>query len=176
MLLTLWSGPESLAPTARQVPVYLMVVILHIPMPCLHGAARCRRRLWHNASTTTIYSSSTRDVCPLHIADTGIRYSRVDRGRGQIALPFPPVPLQTVLATFMAHGSLVSLSLRLWPIAVDVHVAPPAEWDALAFACTHDLHPERFLPASSFVQVCQVAYVVHFHVLLASTYFAGIFE
>src|SRR6266568_1367306 len=25
---------------------------------------------------------------------------RVDRGRGPIALPFPPVPLQTVLATF----------------------------------------------------------------------------
>src|SRR6266700_4989097 len=75
MLLTLRSGPESLALTARQVPVYLMVVILHIPMPCLHGAARCRRRPWHNASTTTIYSSSTRDVCPLHIADTGIRYT-----------------------------------------------------------------------------------------------------
>ncbi len=33
MLLTLRSGPESLALTARQVPVYLMVVILHIPMP-----------------------------------------------------------------------------------------------------------------------------------------------
>src|SRR3989442_11176541 len=101
---------------------------------------------------------------------------RADRGRGQIALPFPPVPLQTVLATFMAHGSLVPLFPRLWPIEVDVHVTPPAERDALTFACTHALHPERFLPASLFVQVGQMAYVVHFHVLLASTYVAGIFE
>src|SRR5256712_2736432 len=71
MLLTLWSGPESLAPTARQVPVYLMVVILHIPLPCWHGAARCRRRLWRTASTTTIYSSSRPDGCPVHTADSG---------------------------------------------------------------------------------------------------------
>ena len=123
-----------------------------------------------------IYSSSPPDASPSHSAGSDIRDSRADRGRGQIALPFPPAPLQTVLATFMAHGSLVSLSLRLWPIAVDVHVAPSAEWDALAFACTHDLHPERFLPASSFVQVCQMSYVVHFHMLLASTYVAGIVE
>src|SRR5712691_2892648 len=75
MLLTLQSGPESLALTARQVPVYLMVVILHIPMPCLHGAASYRRRLWHSANTTRIYSSSSRDGCPRHSADSGIRYS-----------------------------------------------------------------------------------------------------
>src|SRR5438128_12215896 len=80
MLLTLRSGPESLALTARQVPVYLMVVILHIPMPCLHGAARCRRRLWHSASTATIYSSSRRDVCPVHSVDNGIRYSPFSPG------------------------------------------------------------------------------------------------
>src|SRR5882724_3793006 len=106
---------------------------------------RLRRRLWHSVNTAMIYNSWRRGVFPPHNTDIGIRYSRVDRGRGQIALPFPPVPLQTVLATFMAHGSLVAWSPRLWPIAVDVHVAPPAEWDALAFACTHDLHPERFL-------------------------------
>src|SRR2546428_4224085 len=66
MLLTLRSGPESLTPTARQGPVYLMVVILHIPMPCLHGAANCRHRPWHIAGTTTTYSSWPRDVflCP----------------------------------------------------------------------------------------------------------------
>src|SRR5712691_2032271 len=75
MLLTLRSGPESLALTARQVPVYLMVVILHIPMPCLHGAASCRHTLWHNASTATIYSSSRPDGCPVHTADSGIRHS-----------------------------------------------------------------------------------------------------
>jgi hypothetical protein len=76
----------------------------------------------------------------------------------------------------MAHGSLVSLSPRLWPIVVDVHVAPPAEWDALAVAGTPDWHPERLLPASSFVQGCQMAYVVPFHVLLAATSVAGIVE
>src|SRR5712691_7083336 len=73
MLLTLRSGPESLAPTARQVPVYLMVVILHIPMPCLHGAASCRRRLWRSASTATIDSASRPDVCPPHNGDSGTR-------------------------------------------------------------------------------------------------------
>src|SRR5229473_7739424 len=80
MLLTLRSGPESLAPTARQVPVYLMVVILHIPMPCWHGAARCRRRLWHSASTATIDSASRRDVCPVHSVDNGMRYSPFSPG------------------------------------------------------------------------------------------------
>src|SRR5712691_11436948 len=75
MLLTLRSGPESLALTARQVPVYLMVVILHIPMPCLHGAASCPRRLWRTVSTTTIYSSSPPDACPGHSAGSGIRHS-----------------------------------------------------------------------------------------------------
>src|SRR6266852_9536315 len=69
MLLTLRSGPESLALTARQVPVYLMVVILHIPMPCLHGAASCRHRLWRSASTAMTYSSWRRDVCPPRNAD-----------------------------------------------------------------------------------------------------------
>src|SRR5229473_529487 len=63
MLLTLRSGPESLALTARQVPVYLMVVILHIPMPCLHGAASCQHTLWRSVSTTTIDSSSPPDAC-----------------------------------------------------------------------------------------------------------------
>src|SRR6266849_5420606 len=76
MLLTLRSGPESLALTARQVPVYLMVVILHIPMPCLHGAASCRHGLWRTASTTTTYSSSLPGACPGHSADSGTRCSR----------------------------------------------------------------------------------------------------
>src|SRR6266852_4645243 len=75
MLLTLRSGPESLALTARQVPVYLMVVILHIPMPCLHGAASYRHRPWRIASTGRIYSSSTPDASPVHIAGIDIRYS-----------------------------------------------------------------------------------------------------
>src|SRR6266700_6546969 len=114
MLLTLRSGPESLALTARQVPVYLMVVILHIPLPCWHGAASCRHGLWRTVSTAPICSSWPPGACPGHTASSGTPHSRVDRGRGQIALPFPPVPLQTVLATFMAHGSLVPLFPRLW--------------------------------------------------------------
>src|SRR5712671_1490129 len=76
MLLTLRSGPESLALTARQVPVYLMVVILHIPLPCWHGAANCRHRLSRIASTTTTYNSWRRDGCPPHTADTDIRYTQ----------------------------------------------------------------------------------------------------
>src|SRR6266851_10492452 len=80
MLLTLRSGPESLALTARQVPVYLMVVILHIPMPCLHGAASCPHRLWRSASTGMIYSSSPPDASPGHSASSGIRRSPSSRG------------------------------------------------------------------------------------------------
>src|SRR6266851_3358530 len=76
MLLTLQSGPESLALTARQVPVYLMVVILHIPMPCLHGAASCPHRLWRTASTRTIYSSWPPGVYPDRSASNDIRHSR----------------------------------------------------------------------------------------------------
>ena len=75
MLLTLRSGPESLALTARQVPVYLMVVILHIPMPCLHGAASCRHTLWRTASIRTIYNSSPPDASPGHSAGSGTRHS-----------------------------------------------------------------------------------------------------
>src|SRR5216683_777636 len=75
MLLTLRSGPESLALTARQVPVYLMVVILHIPMPCLHGAASCRHTLWRSVSTATIDSSWPPRACPGHTADNGTPHS-----------------------------------------------------------------------------------------------------
>src|SRR2546427_4188469 len=75
MLLTLRSGPESLALTARQVPVYLMVVILHIPLPCWHGAARCRHTLWHTAGTRTIYSSSPPAGSPDRSAGSGIRHN-----------------------------------------------------------------------------------------------------
>ena len=57
---------------------------------------------------------------------------------------------------------------------VDVIMASLAEWYALAFACNHDFHPERFLPTSFLVQVCQVSHVVHLDMLLASTYFAGV--
>src|SRR2546430_2150989 len=84
-------------------------------------------------------------------------------------------PLRTVRATFMAHGSLVSLFPELWPVVVHIHMTPPAERDALAFACHHDLHPERFLPPSLLVQVCQMSYVMHLDVFLAFTYFAGVF-
>ena len=57
---------------------------------------------------------------------------------------------------------------------VDVIMASLAEWYALAFACNHDLHPERFLPLSLLVKVCQFAYVVHLDMLFAVTYFAGV--
>ena len=53
-------------------------------------------------------------------------------------------------------------------------MASLAERYALAFAGNHDVHPERFLPPSFLVQVCQVSYVVHLDMLLASTYFAGV--
>src|SRR6266568_63192 len=75
MLLTLRSGPESLALTARQVPVYLMVVILHIPLPCWHGAASYQRRPSHTVNTTMIYSSWTRGACPGRSAGSDTRHS-----------------------------------------------------------------------------------------------------
>jgi len=90
--------------------------------------------------------------------------------------PFPPAPLRTGRATFEASGSLVSLFPILWPLVMDVIMASFAERDALTLTGYHDVHPQRFLPTLSPVQVCQMAYVMHVDVLLAFTYFAGVVE
>ena len=50
------------------------------------------------------------------------------------------------------------------------------EWDALTLARYHELHPERHLPLALFVQVFQVAYVMHLHVFLTFTYVACVVE
>src|SRR4029450_12282489 len=50
-----------------------------------------------------------------------------------------------------SSGSLVSLSLSLWPIMMDVIMTSLAQWDALALSHDHDLHPERHLPFALFV-------------------------
>ncbi len=47
---------------------------------------------------------------------------------------------------------------------------------ALALSCYHDFHPERHLPFALFVQVFQLADVVHLHVFLGFTYFACVVE
>ncbi len=57
---------------------------------------------------------------------------------------------------------------------MNIHVTPLAEREALAFACNHDFHPQRFLPTSFLVQVCQMSYMVHVDMLLAPTDFAGV--
>src|SRR5262249_15956415 len=62
----------------------------------------------------------------------------------------PSEPDVTLIAS---SGSPVSVSLRSWPIGVDVHMAPPAQRDALASACHHRFHPEPFLPSLLFVEV-----------------------
>src|SRR5215472_5989028 len=59
---------------------------------------------------------------------------------------------------------------------MNVHVTLSTERDALTFSCYHDFHPERFLPFSLLVQVCQFAYMVHFYTLFASACFTGVFE
>ena len=71
-----------------------------------------------------------------------------------------------------SSGSPVPLSLRPWPIGMHIIMACSAEWDTLAFACYHDVHPERFLPTALLVQVCEFAYMVHFYTLFASAYLA----
>src|SRR5215813_775257 len=71
-----------------------------------------------------------------------------------------------------SSGSPVSLSLWPWPIGMHSIMACSAEWDTLAFACDHDLHPERFLPPALLVQVCEFAYMVHVYPLFASAYLA----
>ena len=55
-----------------------------------------------------------------------------------------------------------------------VSMASCAERDALTFTGYHDVHPQRFLPTLSPMQVCQMVYVMHWDVLLAFTYFAGV--
>ena len=52
-----------------------------------------------------------------------------------------------------SSGSLVSLSLQLWPIEMDIIMTSLTQWDALAFPRDHDLHPGRHLPFALFVQV-----------------------
>jgi hypothetical protein len=44
---------------------------------------------------------------------------------------------------------------------MNIHVTPLAERDALAFACNHDFHPQRFLPELSI-------YVIQWELTLAS--------
>ena len=88
-------------------------------------------------------------------------------------MAFSPVP-RTGRATFEASGSLVSLSLRLWPIEMDIHMASLAYRYTFAFAFDHMLHPQRFLPSSLFVQVCQFSYVMHLDFFFALTYFTGV--
>src|SRR4029434_6217478 len=52
-----------------------------------------------------------------------------------------------------SSGSLVSLSLQLWPIEMDIIMTSLTQWDALAFPRDHDFDPERHLPFALFVQV-----------------------
>ncbi len=78
----------------------------------------------------------------------------LDRLRARsIAGLFPQPSSEPDVKLIASSGSPVSVSLRSWPIGVDVHMAPPAQRDALAFACDHGFHPERFLPSPLFVEV-----------------------
>ena len=64
--------------------------------------------------------------------------------------------------------------LHLWPIVVYVAVTSFAERYAFAFSGYHDFHPQRFLPLTSLIQVCQFAYMMHLYMLFAFTYFTRI--
>jgi hypothetical protein len=55
---------------------------------------------------------------------------------------------------------------------VDILMTLFAERYALAFACYHDLHPQRHFPFALLVQVFKLSDVVHFHSFLGFAYFA----
>jgi hypothetical protein len=59
---------------------------------------------------------------------------------------------------------------------MDVHVAPSAERNALAFTCDHDFHPERLLPTPLFIQIGSFTDVVHFHFFFGSAHVARILQ
>src|SRR6266436_8741788 len=52
-----------------------------------------------------------------------------------------------------SSGSLVSLSLQLWPIEMDIIMTSLTQWDALAFPRDHDFHPGRHLLFTLFIKV-----------------------
>ena len=80
-------------------------------------------------------------------------YRWVDTRARSISGLFPWSPSEPDLILVASSGSPVSLSLQLWPIVMDVVMTSPAQWDALALSRDHDLHPERHLPFTLFVQV-----------------------
>jgi hypothetical protein len=92
-----------------------------------------------------------------------------------IASLFSQPPSEPDVILVASSGSLVSLSLQLWPVEVDVVMACTAKRYTFPFARYHDFHPERLLPFTLFVQVCQFAYMMHLYPLFASTYFACVF-
>ena len=59
---------------------------------------------------------------------------------------------------------------------MNIHVARMTKRNALAFTCYHGFHPERHLPFALFVQVFEVAYMVHLNTLFTSTYLTCVIE
>jgi hypothetical protein len=70
-----------------------------------------------------------------------------------IAGLFSQPPSEPDLILIASSGSPVSVSLRPWRVMLDVLMTPSAERYALTLSGYHELHPERHLPFTLFVQV-----------------------
>src|SRR6476660_4094410 len=123
------------------IPPFLATVL--VPSPCstlrssCFSAARCR---------TLATNACQSDPSSAHVA--------LDRPRARsIAGLFSRPSSEPDGILIASSGSLVSLSLQLWPIEMDSIMTSLTQWDALAFPRDHDFHPGRHLPFALFVQV-----------------------
>src|SRR6266446_2784818 len=126
---------------ADAIPPFLATVLVPSPWSMLRSscfsATRCRI-----LATNACHS----DPSSAHFA--------LDRPRARsIAGLFSRPSSEPDVILIASSGSLVSLSLQLWPIEMDIIMTSLTQWDALAFPRDHDFHPGRHLPFALFVQV-----------------------
>ena len=123
------------------IPPFLATVLVPSPWSTLisgcFAVARCR---------TLAMNACQSDPSWAHVA--------LDRPRARsIAGLFSRPSSEPDVILIASSGSLVSLSLQLWPIEMDIIMTSLTQWDALAFPRDHDFHPGRHLPFALFVQV-----------------------
>jgi hypothetical protein len=130
-----------MAGVATAIPPFLATVLVPSPWSTLRSscfsAARCR---------TLATNACQSDPSSTHLA--------LDRPRARsIAGLFSRPSSEPDVILIASSGSLVSLSLQLWPIEMDIIMTSLTQGDALAFPRDHDFHPGRHLPFALFVQV-----------------------
>ena len=123
------------------IPPFLATVF--VPSPWSMLVSRC--------FSAARWRTLARNACQ---SDPSSAHLALDRPRARsIAGLFSRPSSEPDVILIASSGSLVSLSLQLWPIDMDIIMTSLTQWDALAFPRDHDLHPGRHLPFALFVQV-----------------------